>query len=251
MRRRYRERMRNSQVWAQAWAVLRILAAIAGVAAIAGQLQRTVSISVANGWPISLTVVDFFSFFTILSNAGAAVTLTIGAVLVWRGRRVDPAWFATLLAAVTTYMVITGIVYNALLRNIPLSQGSTVPWSNEILHVWAPIFLLLDAFLGPLHRRLPWRALWAVIAFPIVWVVYTLIRGPLVTDFRTGNEWWYPYPFLNPHVQPWGYAGVALYIVGIAAVIAAVGALVIWAGRRRGHSAGQAGSPPARIAEPV
>lgn len=233
--------MLRSRRWAQVWAVLRLLVAAAGVAAIVGQLIRTVSISAGNGWPLGLTVVDFFSFFTILSNVGAAVALTIGAFLILRGHRIDPAWFATLLAAVSTYMLITGIVYNALLRGLPLPQGSTVPWSNEILHVWAPLFLLLDVFLGPLRRRLPWRALWAIIAFPLVWVTYTLIRGPLVTDFRTGNPWWYPYPFLNPNVQPWGYAGVALYVVGIAAGILLIAAGVIWVGRRRGA---EPGDPP-------
>ena len=109
-----------------------------------------------------------------------------------------------------------------------------MPWSNEILHVWAPLFILLDVFFGPLRRRLPWRALWTIIAFPIVWGIYTLVRGPLVTDFRTGNPWWYPYPFLNPNLQPWGYGGVALYVVGIAAGILVLAAGVIWVGRRRG-----------------
>lgn len=232
--------MLRSRTWAHTWAALRLLAAIAGVAAIIGQLVRTLSISAANGWPLGLTAVDFFSFFTILSNVGAAVALTIGAVLIWGGRPVDPAWFATLLAAVSTYMLITGIVYNALLRNIPLPQGSTVPWSNEILHVWAPVFILLDVFLGPLRRRLPWRALGAIIAFPVIWVIYTLVRGPLVTDFRTGNPWWYPYPFLNPHVQPWGYGGVALYVIGIAAGILLLAAGVIWVGRRRGTDPAEA-----------
>ena len=226
--------MLRSRAWANAWAALRLLAAAAGVAAIVGQLVRTLSISASNGWPLVLTAVDFFSFFTILSNLGAAIALTTGAILIWRGSRVDPAWFATLLAAVSTYMLITGIVYNALLRNIPLPQGSTVPWSNEILHVWAPLFILLDVFFGPLRRRLSWRALWTIIAFPIVWVIYTLVRGPLVTDFRTGNPWWYPYPFLNPNLQPWGYGGVALYVVGIAAGILVLAAGVIWVGRRRG-----------------
>jgi hypothetical protein len=233
--------MLRSRAWTPTWAVLRLLAAIAGVAAIVGQLVHTLSISAGNGWPLGLTAVDFFSFFTILSNVGAAVALTIGAILIWRGDRVDPAWFARLLAAVSTYMLITGIVYNALLRNIPLPQGSTVPWSNEILHVWAPLFILLDVLFGPLRRRLPWRALWTIIAFPIVWVIYTLVRGPLVTDFRTGNPWWYPYPFLNPNIQPWGYGGVALYVVGIAAGILLLAAGVIWVGRRRGADPAEAG----------
>ena len=175
--------MLTSRAWAQTWAALRLLAAAAGVAAIIGQLVRTLSRSAENGWPLGPTAIDFFSFFTILSNVGAAIALTIGAILIWRGTRVDPAWFASLLA---------------------------------------------------------WRALWTVIAFPIVWVVYTLVRGPLITDFRTGNPWWYPYPFLNPNIQPWGYGGVALYVIGIAAGILVLAAGVIWVGRRRGSDPAEA-----------
>ena len=36
----------------------------------------------------------------------------------------------------TTYMIVTGLVYNILLRGIELPQGSEpIPWSNETLHV--------------------------------------------------------------------------------------------------------------------
>ena len=87
---------------------------------------------------------------------------------------------------------------------------------------------------APRRRALSWSALGAVAVFPVVWLAYTLIRGPLVHDFRTGADWWYPYPFLNPNVQPWGYGGVALYSVGIAVAIIAVGAFAVWVGRRRG-----------------
>ena len=144
--------------------------------------------------------------------------------------------FATALVCISTYMIITGIVYNLLLRNIPLPQGSTVPWSNEILHVWAPIFLLLDVLFAPRRRALSWSALGAVVVFPIVWLAYTLIRGPLVHDFRTGNDWWYPYPFLNPHVQPWGYCSAALYVLGIAVAVIGIGAFVVAMSRRFGVS---------------
>ena len=231
--------MLRSRAWATTWAALRLIAAIAGVAAIIGQLVRTLSISAGNGWPLALTAVDFFSFFTILSNAGAVFVLLVGGILMLRRAGADGAesrGFATALVCISTYMIITGIVYNLLLRNIPLPQGSTVPWSNEILHVWAPIFLLLDVLFAPRRRALSWSALGAVVVFPIVWLAYTLIRGPLVHDFRTGNDWWYPYPFLNPNVQPWGYVGVALYSIGIAVAIVAVGAFTVWVGRRRGSA---------------
>lgn len=70
-------------------------------------------------------------------------------------------------------------------------------------------------------------------AFPIVWVAYTLVRGPRVTSPLTGSPWWYPYPFLDPH-QPGGYGTVALYVGAIAVTIAAIGAGVVQVSRQRG-----------------
>lgn len=220
--------------WVVAWSLLRFVVAAAIVAAVVAQLVRTIGISADQGWPIAATAIDFFSFFTIASNCGSVVALTVGGVIGLSRARVDPRWFAVLLACVSTYMLITGLVYNLLLRNIPLPQGTTVPWSNEILHVWAPLFLLLDVLVAPKRRPASWSTLGAVVAFPAVWVVYTLVRGPLVDDFRTGNDWWYPYPFLNPHLQAWGYGAVALYVLAIAVAVVGVGACVVAASRRFG-----------------
>ncbi len=236
----------RSAAWSQAWALVRILTAILGIAAVIAQLVRTVSNAEAAttgyGHQIGTVIANFLSFFTIQSNVAAAVTLTIGAILFWtrRGRTdVEPRWFAVLLACVTTYMVITGIVYNLLLRGIQLPQGETVAWSNEVMHVAVPIVLVLDLLLAPRRRALPWRAAWIIVIYPIAWVVYTLVRGPLVTSPANGESYWYPYPFLNPHnpaLQPPGYAGVAVYVLAIAVGIVAVGLLVVWVGRWRASS---------------
>ncbi len=233
---------------ARIWSLLRLAVAALIVAAIVAQLIRSTGNSIEKGWPVAPTIIDFFSFFTILSNAGAVFVLLVGGILMLRRAEADGAesrGFATALVCISTYMISTGIVYNLLLRTIPLPQGSTVPWSNEILHVWAPIFLLLDVLFAPRRRALSWSALGAVVVFPIAWLAYTLIRGPLVHDFRTGNDWWYPYPFLNPNVQPWGYVGVALYSIGISVAIVAVGAFTVWVGRRRGIPAREV--PPSAV----
>jgi len=128
------------------------------------------------------------------------------------------------------------LVYNILLRGVPLPQGVTVPWSNEVLHVVIPLFLLADLLFAPRRRALRWSAVAITTIFPIVWVVYTMIRANLVIAPATGNTWWYPYPFLDPHLVPGGYLGVAGYIVGIAIAIIGVACFVVWVGRRRGGS---------------
>ncbi|REJ06408.1 hypothetical protein DY023_06420 [Microbacterium bovistercoris] len=230
------------------WPWARIAAAALTAGAIVAQLIRTVerTLAASDPWAAHLPTViaNFFSFFTILSNVGAVVALAIGGVWMLRhATGAEPRWLATLLLCVATYMIVTGIVYNVLLRGIALDQGSTVWWSNEVLHVIAPLFLLADVLFAPRPRALPWSSLWTVAAFPIVWVVYTLLRANAITAPATGDPWWYPYPFLNPHMVPGGYLGVAGYVVGIAVAIIAVGAGVLWVGRRRAVADERADEP--------
>jgi hypothetical protein len=223
-----------------AWSALRLLMAAAIATAVVAQFLKSIATAADLGRDVTTTVVNFLSFYTILSNVSAAVVLTWAGIAWFARRRAaddreSPA-LAVALACVSTYMIVTGIVYNTLLRGIQLPQGSEpIPWSNEILHLVGPIFLLLDVLIGPARRRLPWSRILVVVAFPIAWAVYTLVRGPLTTNPITGYPWWYPYPFLDPHLQAWGYGGVALYIAGIAVLIALVAWGVVAVGLRRGQ----------------
>ena len=69
--------------------------------------------------------------------------------------------------------------------------------------------------------------------FPIVWAIYTLIRGPFTPNEITGASYWYPYPFLDPHLSPNGYASVGFYVVMIAILIGLVAAFAIYISRRK------------------
>lgn len=226
------------------WPYLRIAAALLALAAVAAQLTRSVqnAIDATTEWGGHLPTVaaNFLSFFTIESNILAAIVLIIGGIWALRNRAAtgsEPAWLAVLLVCVSTYMIVTGIVYNSLLRNVELPQGVTVPWSNEVLHVVIPLFLLLDVLLAPRRRALGWSTVAIAAIFPLVWAVYTLIRANLIIAPATGDPWWYPYPFLDPHLVPGGYLGVSGYIVGIAIAIVGVAAGVVWVGRVRGAKA--------------
>ncbi|MEO8908395.1 MAG: Pr6Pr family membrane protein, partial [Microbacteriaceae bacterium] len=211
------------------FAALRAIAGIAIIAAIATQLAASIGFwhgaGIAN---LTTSITNYFSFFTIDSNALAAIVLLIGAVLMLTRAGADPNWFTLVRASVVTYMVVTGIVYNLLLRGIELPQGVTVQWSNEILHVIAPIYLLLDWLFAPGRTPMKRPALLQVLVFPLLWVAYTMVRAPLTTDPVHHRSYWYPYPFLDPHNSPEGFASVAFYIVLIAAVIGLVAAGVIW-----------------------
>lgn len=215
------------------FAILRIVMAVAIGAAIIGQLLHTASLAAqADPASVGFVVTNFFSFFTVDSNAASVVVLLAGALITLRRIEPDPELYAIVRAAVVTYMITTGIVYNLLLRNIELPQGQTLAWSNEILHAIGPIYLLLDWLFAPGRVPLGAKRLWAIVAFPIVWVVYTLIRGPLAITPATGAPW-YPYPFLDPATSPNGYLSVSFYVILIALVITSIGAGVLWLSRRR------------------
>jgi hypothetical protein len=226
----------RSPAFATTWSVARLVMGLVIVAAVVTQLAKSVTTTVELGRDLATTIANFFSFFTILSNLIAATVLLWAAIALWRrgsGAVTDSAPLATALACASTYMIITGIVYNALLRQIVLEQGSLpVPWSNEVLHLIGPLFLLVDVLIGPARRALRWRAVGIVLVFPLAWSAYTLIRGSLVTSPVTGDPWWYPYPFLNPH-GPGGWPSVIAYVIGISLAFVAVGAFVVWMGRRR------------------
>ncbi|MCD2441989.1 Pr6Pr family membrane protein [Agromyces sp. SYSU K20354] len=216
--------------FAMAWSVLRIAMAVAIIAATIETYRGSAVFWAEQGFADLVTLnVNFFAYFTIESNLAAAAVLMIGAVFAFAGRPSDPKWFAVLRGSVVTYMAITGIVYNLLLRGLPVTGGGdSSPWTNEVMHVIAPIFLVLDWLLAPGRIELAWRWVWVIISFPIVWVTFTLVRGPLVFDQVRQVETWYPYPFLNPARQDDWYLGVMFWVLVIAAAFTVVAILVVW-----------------------
>lgn len=216
------------------FAVLRVAVALAIIAAVIGQLRVSLAYwdSLGNV-DVATHVVHFFSFFTIESNILSAAVLLIGAFFLLTGSGPDPKWYNTLRAATATYMIVTGVVYNLLLRGVELPQGSTLAWSNEVLHVIACLWLLIDWVLAPGRGPIANSQIWKILVFPIVWVIYTLIRGPLVADTVFHKNFWYPYPFLNPNTSANGYLSVTFYVILIAVVISATAAGVLWVSRRK------------------
>ncbi|CAB4908024.1 unannotated protein [freshwater metagenome] len=113
-----------------------------------------------------------------------------------------------------------------MLRGIPLTgvdAGYQWPvWPNELLHVAAPILLVLDWVFSIGRFPLRLRALWWALIFPLAWVGFSIIRG-----LATG---WWPYPFLDP-TGSLGWAGVIGYIIGISGLMTLFAYLAVLTGR--------------------
>ena len=213
--------------------VIRLVTAAAIIAAVVGQLIRSLERTAEAGGDIGFMITNFFSFFTIDSNVLATVAALVGVVVLLLPSigPTEPTWFTTLRLAAVTYMTVTLVVYNLLLRGIQLPQGQTVPWSNEILHVAGPLLVILDWLFAPGRNRLEFRRMWVIVVFPIVWTAYTLIRGPFAYDALTGKDW-YPYPFMNPETSANGYLSVAFYVLIITGIFLATAAGAIAISRR-------------------
>jgi hypothetical protein len=167
-----------------------------------------------------LSVVRFFSYFTVLSNTMAVVMLVIHAA---RPDGDESKGFALFRGAVTVYMSVTGLVYAFILAPHLADVAVPEPWIDWSIHVIGPIFVALDWIFFPPPRPLGLEALWIWLAFPAVYLAYSLIRGPMVD--------WYPYPFLDPGSVN-GYLGVALWSVVVLVVILGFGYLYYWWARR-------------------
>lgn len=161
---------------------------------------------------------EYFAFFTIQTAMINIVVLITGGIMALRLER-DTQLYTAIRASVFAYAIVTGVVYNLLLRDVPNDDGYVGPvWPNESLHVWIPIYIALDWLLTPGRVRIAWTTLWLAVSFPLIWVGVTMTRGAL-----TG---WYPYPFLEPD-GPNGIIGIVSYVGGIAVFIIALAALAV------------------------
>jgi hypothetical protein len=174
----------------------------------------------------TLQLANFLSYFTIESNLFAGVVLLAGGLLT-----PEPAALAFVRGAATLYLAITGVVFSLLLAGLEGVEFTAVPWDNLVLHYVMPAVIVLDWLLAPPRMRIAPAVGLTWLAFPLAYVVYSLIRGHFTH--------WYPYPFLNPALH--GYTGVLQSSVGIALTAAVLVWVVTrlsgrrrWRGRARG-----------------
>ncbi len=150
------------------------------------------------------SIINFFSFFTNLSNLFAATVLIIGALYLFRHHE-PTARDDIIRGTAVVCMALVGVVFSALLRNVDL--GHLLPWVNIVLHYIMPIVIVADWLYQPPNTKLVFRQMWLWLIFPALYLVYSVIRGAIVG--------FYAYPFFNP-AKSGGYGGVALYCIAIA-----------------------------------
>ena len=202
--------------------IFRLVFAAAALGAITFQLF---TVQIPNGH----SVLNFFSYFTNLSNILISIVFIVTAVRLITNRNSPTTRDTAIRGGVVVYIAFVGIVFNTLLADVDL--GDLNPVVNFILHFLLPIVGVIDWIVWPPKNRLPFSVIWLWMIFPAVYSIYTLVRGAVIG--------FYPYPFFNPSASG-GYGGVALYclamLVGFFVLSLAVWFLGNWRGgflRRR------------------
>ncbi len=161
-------------------------------------------------------IFNVFCYFTVWSNITVGVTT---GLLAWRLNRSSEVFRVFRLAGLIS-ITITFVLFHIALAHLQELQGSAKV-ADTLLHTVCPIMALAGwlAF-GP-RGVLTSRVVLLSLLFALTWMVFALIRGPIV-DF-------YAYPFADP--RKLGYVRVAVNAVGVGALWLALGTLARYSDR--------------------
>ena len=195
------------------------VAALVGWVSLAIQFVALHINAAARGVDVVTATINYFSYFTILSNILCAAVLTAVALDAKRGLGgflVRPG----AATGVAMYMAVTGVIYFLILRHIWNPQG--LDWvADKLLHTVMPLAYVLFWLLFVENGNLAARHVGLSLVFPIAYAGYALVRGAAMG--------FYPYPFVN--AAELGYPTVFVNLAGLVVGFVVLGSLVVGASR--------------------
>lgn len=175
--------------------------------------------------PQGHSILNFFCYFTNLSNIMISIVFIVSALRLISARKDASESDVAIRGGIVVYIAFVGIVFNTILADTDL--GELIPWVNVIVHMIVPIAGVLDWLIWAPRRRLPFRVvLWWMI-WPAFYAIFSVARGAV--------DGFYPYPFFNPNVSG-GYGGVALWCLALVFAFFVLAVLVRWVGNLRHRS---------------
>lgn len=193
------------------------LAALAVISWIGVLLQfwLSINLALANGKTVSDGIVVFFGYFTVLTNLFVALTATLPIIAGFSslGRQFAKPM---VLGCATTSILVVGITYHFLLRNVWHPQGLQL-LADIVLHYVVPILTLAYWLAFPPRSKLGVLAPLAWCIYPVGYLVYVFTRGELLGS--------YPYYFID--VASIGYRQAMLNSLGLLLAFIALGAVVL------------------------
>jgi len=157
------------------------------------------------------------SYFTNQSNL---LCIALFGTLVVRellGKTAEPKWLPAVKGQVTVAIVLTGVVFNLMLRPFLIVGDGYDPTTlrDFFVHVATPLlafgdFLLFDRR-GTIGKFMP--LLW--MAFPALYWVYTLVYAALGGTFYLSEEATSGYPYFFMDLQTYGPLPVMVVALGV------------------------------------
>lgn len=161
---------------------------------------------------VTTHLIQFFSYFTIETNVLITVVVMIAAAAP-QAEQIQTR--PSLRSALVVYIVVVGLVYAVLLRNLWHPQGAQLLADivlHDVIPFLYPIFWL--AFLPKGSLRWADPAMWLV--YPIIFFLYSMARG---LAFGV-----YPYPFID--ADKLGFERVSLNALALLAVFFGLGVIL-------------------------
>lgn len=174
-------------------------------------LQYYLMVRGQSGEVFATRTVNFFSYFTILSNllAAAAFSAPVVASASPIGRFFSRPAVRT---AIVLYTSVTAATYIAILQGLWKPEG--LQWvADTTLHYLTPALFLIDWLLFNPKGTLRWGSVLPWLAFPLAYGLYSIFRGPL-------SGFW-PYPFLD--VSQLGMAKVLINMAAMSGLFLVLG----------------------------
>ena len=164
---------------------------------------------------------EYFAYFSIVTAIVAGLFLiTTGFGLLLNIE--DTKWVEIARLSLAVALIVVGVVYHALLAGAANDvRDGDYAWPvlpNEIIHTYAPILAVIEYLISVKAFRIRLRAFVWVAIFPLIWLVFSIVRG-------SATNWW-PYWFINPNGEA-GLGGMLTYISAITVFFLVLGLAVL------------------------
>lgn len=195
-------------------APLAILGLVIGLFALVLQFAISIPASMEAGRSFVMSVVFYFSYFTILTNI--VLVLVYASELfgraAWLAVFRQPIWRATAAAAIT----LVGTFYHIVLAPLWRPEGLFLV-CDVLLHYVTPTLYVIWFAAFNRTATLSFARIPLMLVVPFLYLVYVMIRGAIIGE--------YPYAVFD--AADLGYGQVAINAIGLVVILSILNAVAI------------------------
>jgi hypothetical protein len=192
-------------------------AALAGWAGLAIQQYLIFYSRWESGASLLGGLINFFSFFTVLTNTLAVVVLSYAQVS--RDSAAKRFFLAPVISSgIAVSILVVGLAYNLLLRHLWQPEGFQFI-ADELLHDVMPVLFFIYWWRCVPKGDLRVKHIGGWVIYPLVYFAYALLRGDLLGQYQYPfidvSTLGYPQVFVNAGGILMGFVLIALAVVGL------------------------------------